>query len=339
MPDKIEAFILAFLITLILTPVVRWLCVRFSLNAPPNPIIASHKVATPTLGGVSVFIAFMISIGVYFHQEGQNYYFMKLFFGVLPLFIMGIYDDLKGLSVKFKGLMEIILVIFFILYYKLHPDFNFFLPFDYFLMLLWFVGIINAFNLIDIMDGLASGIGLFASLGFLIMASLSGRSDLMVICASLAGCYLAFLYYNFHPAKIFLGDNGSLVMGLALSFVGFELVGHEPFSPRTMAPVIILAIPIFEVFLLIVRRTKKRIPILKGSPDHLGLVLQALGNPIPRASVIVYLISVILDILGILVLVSDIRIQVAISLLVIIFGVMILLWMIKVTVPEKSQNS
>lgn len=338
MPSHIGPFIIAFVITIVLTPIVRWLCVRFSLNAPPNPIIASHKTSTPTLGGVSVFIAFMVAIGIYFRMAEQSYYFLKLFFGVLPIFLMGIYDDLKSLTVKFKGLMEIILVIFFILFYRLRPDFNIFLPFDYFLMLLWFVGVINAFNLIDIMDGLASGIGLFASLGFFVMASHAGRPDLMIICSALAGCYLAFLYYNFNPAKIFLGDNGSLVMGLSLAYVGFELVGHEPLSPRAMAPVIILAIPIFEVFLLITRRLKKKIPILKGSPDHLGLVLQALGNSIPRSAIIVYVSSVILDILGIWVMTSGMAVQVGVSLFVILVGIILLSLMVRTEVLEKSKD-
>jgi len=338
MPQSAIAFWIALMVTMVLTPIVRWLCVRFKLNADPNPIIAAHRIPTPTLGGVSIFIAFMAALAFSFYPSSRTY-FLKIFVGILPIFLMGIYDDLKGLSFKFKGFMEIILVIFFILFLKLRPDFHVFKLFDYFLMILWFVGVINAFNLIDIMDGLASGIGLFASLGFLVLSSLTGRPDLVAICVSLAGCYLAFLYFNFNPARIFLGDNGSLVMGLAFAFVGFELVGHEPLSMRAMAPVIILAIPIFEVFLLIIRRIKKKISIFKGSPDHLGLILQALGNTIPVSAWIVYVAASILSLLGIWVgLTHFLVVQMTVSAVVIVTGALLLSWMIKIPVPGKSED-
>ena len=332
MPDCVLAFIIAFVSTVILTPVVRWLCMRFALYADPNPIIATHKVPKPTLGGIAVYFSFMATIAVVMIQTNQTSFFLKLLAGTMPIFIMGIYDDLKGLSFKFKGLAEIILVIAFILIFNLKPGFNIHPVFDYFLMLLWFVGIINAVNLIDIMDGLASGIGLFASLGFFVLAALMGRSELIPIAGALAGCYLAFLYFNFNPSKIFLGDNGSLVMGLALAYLGFELFGHEPLSLKTMAPVIILAIPIFEVFLLVLRRLKKKIKIFEGSPDHLALVIQSFGHSIPKTAVIIYLAAAILVVLGLLVATSSVTIQVIVSLAVLVTAAFLLGFMRNVEV-------
>ena len=201
-------------------------------------------------------------------------------------------------------------------------------------MLLWFVGITNAINLIDIMDGLASGIGFFASLGFFALAVLLGKVELIPIAGALSGCYLAFLYFNFNPAKIFLGDNGSLVMGLALAYLGFELVGHDPISLKVMAPVIILAIPIFEVFLLVLRRLKKKIEIFAGSPDHLALVIQSFGCSIQKTAVIIYLVSAILVVLGVVVAISSFAIQLIISLVVVVIAFFLLIFMRNVEIKS-----
>jgi UDP-GlcNAc:undecaprenyl-phosphate GlcNAc-1-phosphate transferase len=335
MPSGVSAFMVAFIATMVLTPIVRYICVRFAFQADPNPIIATHKVATPTLGGIAVYVSLILALAIVMIPSGKSTFLLSLVAASLPVFIMGIYDDLKGLSFKFKGLVEIILVIVFILVFKLRPGFNVTPIFDYILMLLWFVGIINAINLIDIMDGLAAGIGLFSSVGFFMLAVLMGRSDLLALCGALAGGYLAFLYYNFNPAKIFLGDNGSLVMGLALAWIGFDLFGHESLSPKTMAPVIILSIPIFEVFLLIFRRKKKKIPMFLGSPDHLALAIQALGNSIQKTAVIIYAVSVILVFCGILVATSAVIIQVIISLALLIIAVLFLRFFMGVSIPEK----
>ncbi|MFH1514872.1 MAG: MraY family glycosyltransferase [bacterium] len=322
LPYGIQAYVVALVSALILTPIIRWICVRYSLQADPNPIIATHKTATPTLGGVGIYIAFFIALSVVMIPSGETSFLLKLFLGTLPIFLMGIYDDLRGLSFKFKGVAEIFLVIIFIVVFQLKPEFNIHPVFEYLLMVLWFVGIINAFNLIDIMDGLASGIGLFASFGFFLLAAISGpdKAYLLPIAGALAGCYLAFLHYNFNPAKIFLGDNGSLVMGLALAYLGFELVGHEPLSFKVMAPVIILAIPIFEVFLLVIRRMKKKISVFEGSPDHTALVIQALGYSIPQTAWIIYLLSVILVAIGLWVWKSSDIIQVTVSLALLILA-------------------
>jgi UDP-GlcNAc:undecaprenyl-phosphate GlcNAc-1-phosphate transferase len=335
MPAGVSAFMLAFVVTMVLTPIVRYICVRFAFHADPNPIIASHRIAIPTLGGIAVYVSVILALAIVMIPSGKSPFLLSLVAASLPVFLMGIYDDLKGLSFKFKGLVEIILVIVFILVFKLRPGFDITPIFDYLLMLLWFVGIINAINLIDIMDGLASGIGLFSSIGFFMLAVLLGRSDLLPICGALAGGYLAFLYYNFNPAKIFLGDNGSLVMGLAFAWIGFDLVGHEPLSPKTMAPVIILGIPIFEVFLLVLRRRKKKIPVLLGSPDHLALAIQALGNSIQKTAVLIFGVSVVLIFCGILVVNSTGLVSVIISLALLIIAVLFLRFFIGVTIPEK----
>lgn len=332
MPDSVLAFIFAFISTVALTPVVIWLCTRFTLNADPNPIIVTHKVAKPTLGGVAIYFSFMAALAVVMIQTNQISFFTKLLAGTMPIFLMGIYDDLKGLGFKFKGLVEIVLVTGFILVFKLNPGFDVHPVFDYFLMVLWFVGITNAINLIDIMDGLASGIGFFVSLAFFSLAVLMNRPELIPIAAALTGCYLAFLYYNFNPAKIFLGDNGSLVMGLALAYLGFELFGHDPISVKVMAPVIILAIPIFEVFLLVLRRMKKKIGVFEGSPDHLALVIQSFGNSIQKTAVIIYFVSAILVVLGILVAMSSLAVQLTISILVVVVAVLLLGFMRNVEV-------
>jgi UDP-GlcNAc:undecaprenyl-phosphate GlcNAc-1-phosphate transferase len=335
MPSGPLAFLITFVLGMILTPIVRMACLKFSLHANPNPIIATHKKAIPTLGGIAVYLSLFLTLALFSFSFknpslSQNH-FLCLLLGSLPLFLMGIYDDLRGLSVKFKFVSETILTILFILVFDLKPDFGIHPVFEYLLMLLWFTGIINAFNLIDIMDGLASGIGLFASLAFYAMAFYEGHEDLMILTAGLSGCYIAFLYYNFNPAKIFLGDNGSLIMGLALAYTGFELVNGKHFSLPFTAPAIALLIPIFEVFLLIIRRKMKHIPVLKGSPDHLGLVVQAMGNTIPKSAFLIYVCAIILSLLSIIVWrVENPAIIILIVLIVLTASVLTLIYMRKV---------
>lgn len=165
---------------------------------------------------------------------------------------------------------------------------------------LWLVLLTNAFNIIDVMDGLASGIGAITSLGFALVAFLNGRMDMMLMALALGGALLGFLRYNFTPAQIFLGDAGSLFLGFMVG--GFAVLGsYTGKNPLGFfAPVIILAVPLFDTVSVVWARLTKGLSPFKGSPDHFALRLQGLGLSVPKVVLLSYGVSASLICFGVL---------------------------------------
>lgn len=143
--------------------------------------------------------------------------------------------------------------------------------------LLWIATIINAFNLVDVMDGLASLLAICATLSFGIIAAVTGQYTILYLLAPFVGALCAFFWYNKPKARIYLGDTGSLVIGGFLSVIPF-LFNWGLYSPYGfVVPFILLAIPLLEVGTLIIVRTYKGIPFYRGSPDHFSIYLQQKG--------------------------------------------------------------
>jgi UDP-GlcNAc:undecaprenyl-phosphate GlcNAc-1-phosphate transferase len=145
------------------------------------------------------------------------------------------------------------------------------------LSLFWILSIVNAFNLVDIMDGLASTIAVSATSSFLLIACLNGQWQVALMLTSFLGSVCAFLWYNKPPAHIYLGDAGSLFIGGILATAPFLLKWSNQNVYGFIIPAIILAIPLLEVTSLVVVRTYKRIPFYKASPDHFALYLRNNG--------------------------------------------------------------
>lgn len=214
--------IFAFIVTLLVIPVIILVAKKKKLYDEPDDKRKLHKQPIPSLGGLGMFIGFILSIllTVNFSKEAPEFQFYVA--ALLLIFFLGIKDDIMIISPakKFAGQ----LIAAGILIYKANliiSDMHGFLGFhaipveaSYVLTVFAIVVIINAFNLIDGVDGLAGGIGLISSLVFGIFFSVNGNIPYAVLGFSFAGSLLAFLYYNFHPAKIFMGDTGSLMIGL-----------------------------------------------------------------------------------------------------------------------------
>jgi len=159
---------------------------------------------------------------------------------------------------------------------------------------------INAFNIIDVMDGLSAGVAFFAAITFFIVALLNGRMMIAIVAITLAGSLLGFLRYNFTPARIYMGDTGSMFLGLMLgalamigSYTGKDVLGF-------LAPVVILGIPIFDTVQVIVARWRKGIPFYRGSPDHYALLLRSAGLSVKGVTWLSYAAAAILGGIGIL---------------------------------------
>lgn len=277
------AFLLPLCLSLCLTPLLRVLAVRWGhLDKPTD--IKTHKIPTPLLGGVAIFLSFSVALLVMrFYTSfptGTLRDLRVILIGGAVMFALGLADDLlkpAGLGVKTKFAVQFT-VAFFTVYYGIRIHFIQPGYLAFVLSMVWIVGVANAFNLIDIMDGLSATQAALAAFGFLLIAFPSESVYVNFASAAMAGAALGFLPYNFsRKFKIFMGDSGSLFCGfvLALIAMGTKYTDVNPLG--VYAPLIILAIPIYDTLFVSVMRLRRGHSPFVGSQDHFALRLEKLG--------------------------------------------------------------
>lgn len=293
------AFIFSFLITYYLVPFFSHVATRLQFLDHPDGSIKTHSHAVPYMGGVAVYGGFLSALAFTIPFDSNVSF---LIIGTTLLLLLGLTDDLMPLAPYQKFFGQFIIGLSFLkagFYLKEHLFYNIWnMP----LSLLWILTVINAFNLVDVMDGLATTLAISASITFFIMALILGNSIPMIMLAAFIGALGAFLVYNKPPAKIYLGDAGSLFIGGFLAVIPFLLDWGTYSSLGFIAPIIILAIPLLECSALILIRTYKGIPFYQGSPDHFSSYL--LANGWRKSHILLYtiLLSIILgSVAGILV--------------------------------------
>jgi len=269
------SLVISFLFTLYLIPHLCALAFRFKMVDNPDGKIKKHKKPTPYLGGVAVYFGFITALALTFPFENQMFLFLV---GSTLLLFIGLLDDLIVMRPAQKFLGQIIATFCFLkagFYLKHNFFFNNFwnIPISF----LWILVVINAFNLIDVMDGLATIVAICASVSFLIFSIYLHHISLSILIASLLGALIAFFLYNKPEAKIYLGDAGSLFIGGFFATVPFLFSWSDCHHYAYLTPIIILAIPLLEVGTLILVRTFKGIPFYQGSPDHFSIYLQKKG--------------------------------------------------------------
>lgn len=277
------AFLLPLLLSLGLTPLLRLLAVKYGhLDKPTD--IKTHKHPTPLLGGAAVFAAFTLSlVFMRFYTSfptGTLRDLRVLLVGGAVMFLLGFVDDMRkphGLGVKTKFAVQFAVAICTVYYgiriHFLQPDY---LSFG--LSVLWIVGVSNAFNIIDIMDGLSSGQAFLAAFGFLLIAFPSESIYVNFASAALAGAALGFLPFNMsHKFKIFMGDSGSLLCGFVLAVIAMGTKYTEVNPLGVYAPLIILAVPIYDTIFVSVMRLRRGHSPFIGSQDHFALRLEKIG--------------------------------------------------------------
>jgi UDP-GlcNAc:undecaprenyl-phosphate GlcNAc-1-phosphate transferase len=277
------AFVLPLLISLGLTPLLRALAVRFGhLDKPTD--IKTHKTPTPLLGGAAIFAAFAASlVAMRFYTSfptGTLRDLRVILLGGGVMFALGFIDDLRkphGLGFKTKFAVQFAVAAFIAAYgiriHFIQPDYL-----GFALSVIWIVGVSNAFNIIDIMDGLSAGQAALAAFGFLLIAFPSESIYVNFASASLAGAALGFLPYNFSKKyKIFMGDSGSLLCGFVLALVAMGTKYSDVNPLGVYAPLFILAVPIYDtIFVSVMRLRRGHSPFL-GSRDHFALRLEKIG--------------------------------------------------------------
>jgi UDP-GlcNAc:undecaprenyl-phosphate GlcNAc-1-phosphate transferase len=225
----------------------------------------------PYLGGLAIYLSFLITLALTF--EFSRAVLGLLLAGTIVL-MLGLIDDFGVLTpgAKFAGQL---IAVFVLIKSGVRIELTF-LPnwVQIALTVFWMVGLINAFNIIDVMDGLAGSVALVASLVLFLVAVLTQDGDAPIQMAALAGSLAGFLWYNLHPARIYMGDTGSMFIGFLLGAVAMTLQYTHESVAGLFAPVLILGVPIFDTLFVMAVRAMRGIPVFLGSPDHFALRLR-----------------------------------------------------------------
>jgi UDP-GlcNAc:undecaprenyl-phosphate/decaprenyl-phosphate GlcNAc-1-phosphate transferase len=305
------AFTVAALASFLLTPLVAKIAIALALYDAPGERRV-HSQPTPRLGGVAVFPATLLAVwgalAVFGVPEGlylDGGLAMAALLGGAILFAVGLCDDLFGVNPAAKLAAQVVAALV-IVGSGLHVESLVLWPgmevslgwFAIPLTVLWLVGVTNAFNLIDGLDGLAAGVSLVALSAIAIIAVTYGHTEVALLCVALIGAVLGFLYFNFSPASIFLGDSGSLFVGFLLGVLALRGTLNADAAVLAVVPVLALAIPIFDTFLAISRRWLRGVPMSSADRGHIHHRLLALGLTHRQAAVRMYVTASILALLG-----------------------------------------
>jgi len=277
------AFVLAAAITAYVTPLTIHVAHAFKITDTPDGRLKKHKSPTPYLGGLAVAAGFVVSFGLLSTNESMDERALGILAGGFMMLLLGLYDDLVNLKPGVKFLGQLLAV------YALQkagvriqlaalPEWG-----NLALTFLWVTGVTNAVNIIDIMDGLATGTSAIAALFlFLIAALVGGDTSIPFMAIVLAGALAGFLRFNATPARIFLGDTGSLFIGFLLGALSM-LVSYSSHNRwAVVTPVVLLAVPIFDTCFVAFHRARKGIPFFRGSPDHFALRVAHAGAGVQR---------------------------------------------------------
>lgn len=297
-------FLIATFASLVLTPVIRRLCERFKLLDVPIDERRMHSRAVPRLGGVAIYLACVIALSTLPFVDNVltqtlRVYTSEVFVALIPatlVFFFGIYDDLRGTNatVKFTAL-GLIATLFFIMGGRIEV---LSIPFlgsvqlpstlSFLITVFWLVGIANAFNLIDGMDGLASGAALFSSVVILAISFAQGRPLMIVFSLILCGALAGFLRYNFNPASIFLGDSGALFVGFSLAALSVLGSQKATTAVAVVIPILAFGLPVVDTGVTIARRLISGKPVFQGDNEHIHHMLIARGWSQRRAALVLY---------------------------------------------------
>lgn len=312
-------FDVSFVLALLLTPLLKRLSFRWGFVDQPNLERKIHTQAMPLLGGVAVFAAFALNIlfnyvvvlpavahfNVPFGDIGElrehipgafavSWKLGVLVFGGFLMVLLGMYDDKHDLSAGWKLLGQIAIALLVAMSgiritFFIHSQLV-----SYILTVAWIVAITNAMNFLDNMDGLCAGVGMVCAFMFAFVAGLQGQYFVCLMGLTLAGALLGFLPHNFKPASIFLGDAGSHFVGYVLAVLPvmgtFYRPGEQTHLP-VLIPLFVLAVPLFDMVMVMWIRLRKGQPVYIGDVNHISHRLVRLGLPQSWAVTLIYLIS------------------------------------------------
>lgn len=284
-------------LSLILVTLIRKFAPRFGMVATPRPD-RWHLKPTPKMGGVGIFLAFGLTILISVILDPTDQINWPLLAGAGLIFLIGVIDDLKQISPPTKLVGEIIaasIVVFFGRNIDFFPWDILNIPFTF----LWLVGITNAINLLDNMDGLAGGVAFIAAALLSFLFWRSGTQDLLVISLVLTGSILGFLVFNFPPASIFMGDSGALFLGFTLASLAIARVPQASDVLAVMGvPTLLFLLPILDTTLVTITRILRGQSPAQGGRDHASHRLIAFGFSERQTILVLYGVAILAGVAG-----------------------------------------
>ena len=316
MTQYFGSFFLAAVITAVLTPIAIKIAPKIGAMDIPKDARRMHDHPIPRFGGPGILIGMLVSVIVYVYgsREIEASQLLGFLGGAVLISLLGLIDDFKGMSAKTKLLGQIVCAVipccFSIRFYAISNFFKLGTG-EYFIFpmwlsviatIFWIVGITNTINLIDGLDGLAAGVSCISCIAVAYTSYLAGRPETCQLVLAIAGAAFGFLIFNFHPAKIFMGDSGSMLLGYCLATM--SLIGVSSTKGTVLfvsfIPIIILALPILDTSFAIVRRVANHRPIMSPDKGHIHHRLMAMGFGQRRTVIVLYCISAIMGVAGIL---------------------------------------
>jgi UDP-GlcNAc:undecaprenyl-phosphate GlcNAc-1-phosphate transferase len=288
-------FLLAVIVAYFTTPRVKALAIRAgAMDAPDDRKV--HKKPIPRMGGLAIYVAFVLTVLFSMHISRE---IAGLLTGGTVILIVGIIDDLKQLPAKVKLFGQIlaaaVLLLFGVQIDSVTNPLGGMISFGDWLAapltILWVVGLTNTVNLIDGLDGLAAGVSTIAAVTIFLVALQQNIWTVALLTAALAGSALGFLQHNFNPAKIFMGDTGSMFLGYMLAAVSVLGAVKSAATIALIVPIVALGLPIMDTAFAIIRRYMSGRPIFKPDRGHLHHCLLELGLTQKQAVLLMYVIS------------------------------------------------
>ena len=322
----IYSFFMAFIFSLIATAIIKKIAIKYKIYDIPKTAIKTHKIPTPYLGGIAIAIAFILPLIIIRFTTNFETGVLHNLRGILLaggiLLIVGLIDDLKDLNFKTKFFWQFvaatILIMFDMRIKFIHPEYLAII-----LSYIWIIGIINAVNLIDIMDGLSSGIAIIATLTFFAIHSPFEASYVNFAAITLAGACLGFLKHNFHPAKIFMGDAGSMFIGLILSALSLGANYSVNNQIAVFTPILILIVPIYDTFYIMIKRMQKGKSIFLGSKDHVAVRLKINGWSTRKIVLTLYFTAFIASVLAYTITQSNLFLALVLYIVILIIALVL----------------
>jgi UDP-GlcNAc:undecaprenyl-phosphate GlcNAc-1-phosphate transferase len=305
--------ILSALISFVSTPIVRILAVKFGVVDIPKDNRRVHKKPIPKLGGLAIYVSFVIMVIV--KSGSLNKAEMGILIGATIIVIGGVIDDKYNIKpwqkLSFQVAAAFVLIgtnTMISLITNPVSDTNLFISINPIiavpLTLIWVIGITNAFNLIDGLDGLSAGLGFIACVTMTAASYLSGKGEFEIIALTiiLAAAILGFLPYNFNPASIFMGDTGAQLIGFLLAAISMKGAIKSASAIVLAVPILALGLPIYDTIFAIIRRKVNGRSIAEADKGHLHHRLLNMGLSQRQVVIIMYLINAVLGMIAIIVM-------------------------------------
>lgn len=309
-------FLIASSISYLLTLVIRRISTQLGLLDHPDER-KIHKLAVPYLGGISVFFGFMMALGVALHLDRGfrsefSLEFVGLFVATSIILLLGIFDDLGGsnanIKLAFQTVAATVLWGYGFEISKISSPFGGSIElgsgFGWLVTVIWFWAVVNAMNLIDGLDGLCAGIGAISATTLFLAGMIRGEAVLPFLAIALAGSLLGFLPHNIHPARIFLGDTGSLTIGFLIAAMSLISYTKASAAVGLLVPIATLAFPVTDTLMAMIRRKRLKKHIFQADRMHIHHRLLNL-MPHKRAVFFLYIVSAYASALGLAMISSD----------------------------------